>query len=308
MKLERRRNQSGGTLIAAWWELIQLQQPLQQQQCRTPNRLCLFLMIEADQWAIPEPSTPAKTLESPLRHQLDLRLVAQMHVTFLKKNCYCSRRQIYHLPMKYRLPSMVLEFVQVSTTTMETEMTAVQCTELKKLSCVCRMTSFNRTNCRTVEFRPLTESVAAGQGSHDDWWGIEWPTWTIRNRPLNWRCWSQLPQPAVSRARRENDTTVTATSALLHVNCATKATEVIERFYRQRCDGDEVAMWLTTIDKLTTYGRHIWIWDLILWVNKVSIIVKTYLYHVDASLYLHIALWRVVRLNFTWIETKLLIV
>ena len=170
------------------------------------------------------------------------------------------------------------------------------------------MTSFNRTNCRTDEFRPLTESVAAGHGSHGDWWGIEWPTRIIRNRPVNWRRWAQLPQPASSRARRENDTTVTATSALLHVNCATKATEVIARFYRQRCDGDEVAMWLTTVDKLTTYGRHIWTWDLILWVNKVLLIVKNYLYHFDASLYLHIAPCRVVQLNFTAIETKLLIV
>jgi hypothetical protein len=89
-------------------------------------------MIEADQWAIPEPSTPAKTLESPLRHQLDLRLVAQMHVKFLKIKTATAAGGKLHLPMKYRLPSMVLEFVQVSATTMETEMMAVQCTELKK--------------------------------------------------------------------------------------------------------------------------------------------------------------------------------
>ena len=50
--------------------------PSQQHTRQIPNRLCLFLVIEADQREISEPSTPPETLESRLRHQLDLRLVA----------------------------------------------------------------------------------------------------------------------------------------------------------------------------------------------------------------------------------------
>jgi hypothetical protein len=123
-------------------------------------------VIEAEQRAIHEASTLAKTSEPTLSYHLHLRLVAQMHAMFRK--ILLLKQVEKPLSRKRQRRSTVFGFVQVTATTMAAEMTAVQCTVLKKPSCVGRMTSFNRTNRRTVEFRHVTKSVAAGHGSHGD--------------------------------------------------------------------------------------------------------------------------------------------